>query len=97
MAVVTVWAATLTITIPTAEVPRVAEAYGARGGFGRPANINEVAVMVRGDIMAATQSYERNRSAAQYQPTPVDIQPTPTATATATATPTGTPTATPTP
>jgi hypothetical protein len=100
-------AATLTVEIPTNDVPRVSEAFGnlpftGPDGqptiLGRPATINEVAYIVRTNyLITRTQDWEKQKARAAYSAPPLEMQPTPTATPTATATftPTPTPTASP--
>lgn len=85
-------AATLTIDIPAADVPRVAEAYGSLLGLGRPATVQEVQLAVRRDIINITKDYERRKNTATFSPTPLEMQPTPTASPGLSATPTPTPT-----
>ena len=83
-----VWAATLTIDIPTADVPRVSEAFGSTCGLNHNANVNEVAECTRRWIMNTTQDYERRRNTATFSPTPLAMQPTPIPSPSATPTPT---------
>jgi hypothetical protein len=99
-------AATLTIDIPTADVPRISEAFGALYGLGHNASMNEVAYITRTQfLITQTELYEKNKHNASYVQPPLVMEPTPTVTPTATPTPTATatatespsPTATPTP
>jgi len=82
-------AATLTVDIPNADVPRVSEAFGVLYTLGHPANTNEVSYYTRLWIIDQTKLYERNKSNAGYQQPPMAMEPTPTPTATVT--PTATP------
>ena len=96
-------AATLTVDIPTNDVPRVSEAFGnlpfvnVDGQtivLGRNATINEVSYITRLWVLQRTKDWEKQKARAAYSPTPLEMQPTPTSTATATATSTATATAT---
>ena len=92
---VLVTAATITIDIPTNDIPRVSEAFGYIYQLGGPANVNQVTYYTRWWIIGQTTGYEAGKYNRQYVQPPLDMQPTPTPTATATATPTPTPTPTP--
>jgi len=76
------FAATLTIDIPTDDIPRVSEAFGATFNLGHPANMTEVTYITRQWIIQTTKDYERRQNQAQYSPPPMDMQPSPTPTAT---------------
>ena len=71
-------AATFTVDIPTADVPRVSEAYGSIYSLGHPANVTEVQEITRRWIMESTKDYERRKNQATYSPPPLEMQPTPT-------------------
>lgn len=101
-------AATLTVNIPTNDVPRVSEAYGnlpfvnVDGQtviLGRNATVQEVSEITRLWIIARTQDWEKQKARSTYSAPPLEMQPTPTPTSTATpsVTATATATASPTP
>lgn len=71
-------AATLTIDIPAADVPRVSEAFGSIYNLGHDANMNEVSAATRKWIIDSTKDYERRKNQAQYTPPPMEMQPSPT-------------------
>ena len=77
-----VLAATLSIDIPTADVPRIQEAYGSIYNLGRPATQTDIENAVRGWLRDSTQDYERRKNMAQFTPPPVTFTPAPTATPT---------------
>jgi hypothetical protein len=77
-----VLAATLTIDIPTADVPRIQEAYGSIYNLGRPATQTDIENAVRQWLRDSTQDYERRRNMQQYTPPPVTFTPAPTPTPT---------------
>src|SRR4029453_3290568 len=77
-----VWAATLTIDIPTADVPRVQEAYGSIYNLGRPATQTDIENAVRQWLRDSTQDYERRKNQSQFVPPPVTFTPAPTPTPT---------------
>jgi hypothetical protein len=97
------FAATLTIEVPTADVPRVQEAYGSIYGLGRPATQTDIENAVRQWLRDSTQDYERRKNMAEFTPPPVTFTPAPTPTPTpaalsaAATNASPTPTATPTP
>jgi len=72
------WAADMTITIPSADVPRVQEAFGSILGLGRPANLAEVQRATTDWIHNQTLDYERRKNMAQFSPPPLQMAPTPT-------------------
>jgi hypothetical protein len=74
--------ATLTVEIPTNDVPRVSEAYGSIYNLGHNASMQEVSKATQGWIIQSTQDYERRKNMALYTPTPMEMQPTPTPTPT---------------
>ena len=86
--IVTAFAATMTIEIPTADVPRVSEAYGSIYSLGHNANVNEVQEITRRWIMESTKDYERRKNQAVYTPPPLEMQPTPVPSPTPSASPT---------
>ena len=76
-----VWmiAATLTVDIPTADVPRVSEAYGQLYQLGHNATMPEVAEQVKGWLMGQTKMYENLKYNRNYVEQPLAMQsPTPT-------------------
>jgi hypothetical protein len=76
-------AATLTIDIPAADVPRLQEAYGSICNLGRPATQTEIENAVRQWLRDSTQDYERRKNMTQYSPPPVTFTPAPNPTSTA--------------
>lgn len=72
------WSATLTIDIPTADVPRIQEAYGSIYNLGRPATQTDIENAVRAWLRDSTQDYERRKNQQQYTPPPVTFTPAPT-------------------
>jgi hypothetical protein len=76
-------AATLTIDIPAADVPRIQEAFGSIYGLGRPATQTDIENAVRGWLRSTTMDYERQKNV--YVPPPVTFTPAPTPTPTPTA------------
>jgi hypothetical protein len=76
------WAATLTVDIPTADVPRIQEAYGSIYNLGRPATQTDIENAVRQWLRDSTQDYERRKNMQQYTPPPVTFTPAPTPTPT---------------
>ena len=78
-----VFAATLTIDIPTADVPRIQEAYGSIYNLGRPATQTDIENAVRQWLRDSTQDYERRKNMQQFTPPPASFTPAPTPTATA--------------
>jgi hypothetical protein len=74
---VVAFAADMTITIPTADVPRVQEAYGHILNLGRPANLSEVQRATTQWIHNTTLDYERRKDIAQFSPPPLEMQPSP--------------------
>jgi hypothetical protein len=80
----TAWAATLTVDIPTADVPRIQEAYGSIYGLGRPATQTDIENAVRQWLRDSTQDYERRKNMSQYTPPSVSFTPAPTPTPTPT-------------
>ena len=78
-----VQAATLTVEIPTADIPRIQEAYGSIYNLGRPATQTDIENAVRGWIKDSTQDYERRKNQTQFAPPPVTFTPAPTPTPTA--------------
>jgi hypothetical protein len=93
-------AATLTIEVPTNDVPRVTEAFGSILGLGRNANQAEVSAACSQWVISQTKDYERRKNMVQFTPPPLEMQtPTPTPgglAAVAAAAPQSAPTATPT-
>lgn len=77
-----VWAADMTITIPTADVPRVQEAFGQIYNLGRPANLSEVQRATTDWIHNTTIDYERRKDMALFSPPPLEMKPSPTPTPT---------------
>jgi hypothetical protein len=73
-----VLAATLTVDIPNADVPRIQEAYGSIYGLGRPATQTDIENAVRQWLRDSTQDYERRKNMAQFTPPPVTFTPAPT-------------------
>lgn len=73
----TLLAATLTITIPANDVPRVQEAFGSVLGLGRPATQQEVQAAVHQFIVNTTKDYERRKNQVQFTPPPMEMQPSP--------------------
>jgi hypothetical protein len=73
----TALAATMTIDVPDAQVPRILEAYGSIYSLGRNATAAEVQVMIQGWLQSSTQDYERRKNMVQFTPPPV-FSPTPT-------------------
>jgi hypothetical protein len=73
-------AATLTIDIPTADVPRIQEAFGSIYNLGRPATQTDIENAVRAWLRDSTQDYERRKNMVQFSPPPVTFTPAPTAT-----------------
>lgn len=78
-------AATLTIDIPTNDVPRVSKSFGLLYQLGHDANMNEVAYYTRMWIINQTKLAENSQYNRNYVEQPLEMQPTPTPT------PTGTP------
>jgi hypothetical protein len=74
-----VLAATMTVEVPDAQVPRILEAYGSIYNLGRNATAAEVQVMIQGWLQSSTQDYERRKNMVQFTPSPV-YSPTPTTT-----------------
>lgn len=72
-------AATMTVEVPDAQVPRILEAYGSIYNLGRNATPAEVQVMIQGWLQSSTQDYERRKNMAQFTVPPV-YSPTPTPT-----------------
>jgi hypothetical protein len=72
------FAADMTITIPTADLPRVQEAFGSILGLGRPANLQEMQRATTQWIHNSTLDYERRKNMAQYSPPPLEMVPSPT-------------------
>jgi hypothetical protein len=75
-----VFAAVLTIDIPTADVPRIQEAYGSIYNLGRPATQTDIENAVRQWLRDSTQDYERRKNMQQFTPPPVSFTPAPTPT-----------------
>jgi hypothetical protein len=75
-------AATLTIDIPAADIPRIQEAYGSIYNLGRPATQVDIENAVRQWLRDSTQDYERRKNQAQFSPPPVTFTPVPTPTPT---------------
>jgi hypothetical protein len=78
----TAWAAVLTIDIPSADVPRIQEAYGSIYNLGRPATQVDIENAVRQWLRDSTQDYERRKAQSQFTPPPVTFTPAPTPTPT---------------
>jgi hypothetical protein len=76
-------AATLTVDIPSNDVPRVSEAYGSIYNLGHNASMQEVSAATQKWIIEQTRDYERRKNMVQYSPPPMEMQPSPTPTATA--------------
>jgi hypothetical protein len=72
------YAADMTITIPTADLPRVQEAFGSILNLGRPANVAEVQRATTNWIHQSTTDYERRKNIATFSPPPLEMQPSPT-------------------
>ena len=70
----------MVITIPSADVPRVQEAYGSILNLGRPANLLEVQRATTQWIHNSTLDYERRKDMAQFSPPPLEMEPSPTPT-----------------
>jgi hypothetical protein len=77
----TAFGADMTITIPTADVPRVQEAYGSILNLGRPANLAEVQRATTDWIHQSTVDYERRKNMVTFSPPPMAMQPSPSPTA----------------
>jgi len=90
-------AATLTVDIPTNDVPRVSEAYGQLYQLGHNASMPEVSYQTQLWIISQTKLYERSKFNNTYVEKPMDMQPTPSPVPTPSPTPTATPTPTSTP
>lgn len=85
-------AATLTIDVPAADVPRVQEAFGSILNLGRPATQAEIEAAMKQSMINQTKDYERRKNMAQFTPPPMEMQPSPTPAPTAfKAAPTATP------
>ena len=80
-------AATLTIDIPAADIPRIQEAFGSIYNLGRPATQTDIENAVRMWIRDSTQDYERRKNQTQFAPPPVTFTPAPTPTPAALAAP----------
>jgi hypothetical protein len=74
------YAATMTIEVPDADVPRILEAYGSIYNMGRNATASEVQYAIQGWLKNSTQDYERRKSQQQFTPPPMSFSPTPTTT-----------------
>lgn len=68
-----VYGADLTITIPTADVPRVQEAYGSILNLGRPATTVEMQNAITAWIHQSTTDYERRKNMVTYSPPPMQM------------------------
>ena len=75
-------AATLTVDIPSNDVPRVSEAYGYLYQLGHNASMPEVADATRRWITSQTKTYEQGKYSRNYVEVPLEMQPTPVPTAT---------------
>jgi len=96
--IITASAATLTVTIPNNDVPRVSKAFGSIYSLGHDASMQEMSSITQQWLIDQTKRYERDQNQKNYQQPPMAMDsPTPTATATFTPTPTATATATATP
>lgn len=73
-------AATLTITIPANDVPRVSKAFGLLYQLGHDASINEVAFLTQQWIISQTKAGEQVVYNRNYVEIPLEMQPTPTPT-----------------
>jgi hypothetical protein len=71
-------AATLTIDIPSVDVPRIQEAFGYTYNLGRPATQTDIENAVRQYLKTVTYDYERQKNA--YVPPPASFTPAPTPT-----------------
>jgi hypothetical protein len=78
-------AATLSIDIPAADVPRIQEAFGSIYNLGRPATQTDIENAVRAWLRDSTQDYERRKNMITFTPPPVTFTPAPTPTPTAAA------------
>lgn len=76
----TAFGADMTITIPTADLPRVQEAFGSILNLGRPANVTEVQRATTDWIHQSTLDYERRKNTYTFSPPPMQMQPSPTPT-----------------
>jgi predicted DCC family thiol-disulfide oxidoreductase YuxK len=85
-------AATLSIDIPTADVPRIQAAFGSIYNLGRPATQTDIENAVRAWLRDSTYDYERRNNMTQFTPPPVTFTPAPTPTPTAAAAVGATPT-----
>jgi hypothetical protein len=74
------WAATLTIEVPTEDIPRLTEAYGSILNFGRPATQPEIELAIKQWLVGSTKDFERRKNMAAYTPPPFSTEPTPTPT-----------------
>jgi hypothetical protein len=72
------YAADMTITIPSADVPRVQEAFGSILNLGRPANLQEVQRATTEWLHQSTIDYERRKNMATFSPPPLEMKPSPT-------------------
>jgi hypothetical protein len=72
------YAADMTITIPTNDVPRVQEAFGSILNLGRPANLAEVQRATTEWLHQSTIDYERRKNMATFSPPPLEMKPSPT-------------------
>jgi hypothetical protein len=77
-----VQSATLSIDIPSADVPRIQEAFGYIYELGRPATQTDIENAVRRWLKDSTQDYERRKNMTQFTPPPVTFTPAPTPTPT---------------
>jgi hypothetical protein len=75
-------AATLTVDIPAADVPRIQEAFGSIYNLGRPATQTDIENAVRAWLRDSTQDYERRKNMTAFTPPPVTFTPAPTPTPT---------------
>jgi hypothetical protein len=66
---------TLTIIIPTADEPRMTEAFGSILGLGRPATAAEVTGAISVWLAGQTSDYEKRKNMAQFSPPPLELLP----------------------